>query len=151
MNYVILNEFYDIDIDRFKEVDINGTERVDIVFGKFTSDILESILENHGGRDSIFREQWLLRDRGVSFMAFEIPQDILYNEHTEIIPEVIELFDAENFYIEVWSYCFENKWKYFILINNKNNGFYFIDKTFVENEQEGINLIYKKIEEIFKI
>lgn len=156
MNYIVLNNnevFKDINIKNFKEVDINGNERVDGIFGGFTKDILENFNQKSTGRDSIFPEQWLLRDRGVLFMVFEVPESILHNERTEIISEILELYNEEDFYIEIWSYCFKNKWKYFLICLNKTLGFNTMNdqEIFVENEFDGINQIYKKLEGFIEV
>lgn len=166
MNFVILNEhlaFSDIHIKGFKEVDIDGNERIDGVFGAFTPDILEQLYKQREGGDPVFREQWLLRDRGVMFMVFQIPENILHNEHTEIISKIFELYDEKNFYIETWSYCIENTWVYYIICLNKNLGFHTMNdqpifgkklgykNTFGTELKQSMDLICKKIEEIIEI
>lgn len=156
MNYIILNSneiFNNINIKNFKEVNINGNERVDGIFGEFTPGILETLNNEPNRRDSIFQEQWLLRDRGVMFMVFKIPEGILHDKYGEVISKIIELYDEKNFYIEVWSYCCKNKWEYFLICLNKNLGFYTMNdqQIFVENNSDGLNQIYKKIEEIIEI
>ena len=153
MNFIILNGNFNINIKGFKEVELNGNERVDGIFGQFTPEILEKLNSNEGGGNSIFPEQWLFRDRGVMFMVFEVPENILHNEHTEIIPKIIELYDEKNFYIEVWSCCVENKWQYFLICLNKNLGFYTMNdhEIFLDNESDGLKEICKKIERIIEI
>lgn len=156
MNYVILNGdifFNDINIKGFKQVDLNGNDRVDGIFGEFTPGILEAIYNKREGRDNVFPEQWLLRDPGVMFMVFKIPENILHDERTELIEKVIELYDEKNFYIEIWSYSFENKWNYFIICTNKQLGYstFNNENMFVESEKEGLKIIYQKIEKLIGI
>ena len=66
MNYVILNghDFFDgkIDIESFHEVNIDGEDRVDVVFGEFSIGLLESSYEGRGDGVEVFPEQWLLSD-----------------------------------------------------------------------------------------
>ena len=166
MNFLILNErslFNNVNIKGFKEVDINGTDRIDGIFGSITPSLLEQLDQQRDGGNPIFREQWLLRDRGVMFMVFKIPEDILHNEHTEIIEKVFKLYDEENFYIETWSYCIENTWVYYIICLNKNLGFHTMNdqqifskkinrkNTYGNELDHSIDLICKKIEKIIEI
>ena len=154
MNFLKLEgNWNNISLKEFKEVDINGNDRVDGIFGEFTPSILEQLCdESRRGKD-VFREQWLLRNRGVIFMVFKIPENILHNEHTEIIQKIIELYDEKNFYIEIWSHCYENKWEYFLICLNKNLGFHTMNDVnpFSENKDDGIKKICQKIEKIIEI
>lgn len=156
MNYIILNEsiFFDnINLKGFKQVDLHGNDRVDGIFGEFTSEILDTIYNEPERRNSIFPEQWLLRDPGVIFMVFKIPENILHDERTELIEKVIELYDEKNFYIEIWSYSFENKWNYFIICTNKQLEYSTFNKEnmFLESEEEGLEIICQKIEKLIGI
>ena len=108
MNYVILNERdkfeNQIHIHGLKEVDVNGSERVDVVFANITREILEQFDADGGGGDTVLPEQWLLSDGGVSFILCPISRDILYNENTELIEKMFRLFNKESFYIELRGY-----------------------------------------------
>ena len=105
MNYVILNghDFFDgkIDIESFHEVNIDGEDRVDVIFFFFTIRLLESSYEGQWDGVEVFPEQWLLIDRGVKILCFRIPQDILYQGRTELIKELFGFFCEDSHYIEI--------------------------------------------------
>lgn len=154
MNFLNLEgNWNNINLKNFQEVDINGNDRIDGIFGEFTPSILEQLYNNSEGRENIFREQWLFRDRGIIFMVFKIPESILHDKRTEIIEKIIEVYDEKNFYIEIWSHCYENKWEYFLICFNKNLGFHTMNDVdpFSENKNDGIEKICQKIEKIIEI
>jgi hypothetical protein len=107
MNYVILNDqeyFKDkIKLHGFKEVDVDGNERVDAVFCHITREILEDIYNNEDTGDRLLPQSWLLRDAGI-FVLSKIDRDILYDENSELIEKMLGLYSKENFYIELRSY-----------------------------------------------
>lgn len=156
MNYVILNdpENFNIKINGFNEVNINGRERVDGVFGHITPELLERESTNEVGRNRFFEEEWLCGNRGCGFVVLEIPQDILYNENETIIEEIFKILSQKSFYLELGSFSIENKknrYRYFIVGINKNFDFkIFFDKKEIETN-DPIEFICKKIEEIYKI
>ena len=130
MNYVILNNRKvfknNITLNNLKEVDLHGTDRVDVVFAHLSTEILENIDQQPEGGDPILPEQWLLRDGGVSIILCKIDRDILYSENTKLIETMFRLFDQERFYIEIWgarqqeSY---NQLDQFIICYNKKFGY----------------------------
>ena len=144
MNYIVLNDFdfyKDINIKGFKEVSIDGRDRIDGVFGSITSEILESISNNNRDGDSVLREQWLCSDSGTVFVVLKIPQDILYSGNGEFIEECFGFFNPESFYLELGCIKLENqeKYEYFIIAYKKSLGFQLIFKeAFIEKKEEEI-------------
>lgn len=130
MNYIILNNkeyFQDkINLKSFKEVDINGSNRIDAVFCEITSEILERIDNDETEGNRIFQEQWILRDPGVSLILSRINRDILLNENTELIETLFKLFDQESFYFEIWGFNIPesyNQIDQFVIAYNKSFGY----------------------------
>lgn len=155
MNYIILNdrEIFEnqIHIDGFKEVELNGNDRVDAVFCHITKEILENINKEPERRDSILPQSWLLRDAGI-FVLSKIDRNILYDEDTELIQTMFGLFDQESFYIEIRGFNRAesyNQIDQFIIAYKKSLGYIEdlfpekIDST--ENIQELLKYIEKKI------
>ena len=144
MNYIILNDldFYNnIEIKGFKEVSIDGRDRIDGVFGSITPEILESISNDNGNGDSILREQWLCSDSGTVFVVLKIPQDILYSGDGEFIEECFGFFNPKSFYLELGCIKLEDqeKYEYFIIAYKKSLGFQLIfKKAFIEKKEEEI-------------
>lgn len=154
MNYLVLNDqeyFKDkIHFNRLKEVSLNGRARCDGVFGTISTEVLEEISRDDGARDKIFEKGGLCGSRGLEFIVFKIPKDILYTESTELISNCFGLIDASRFCTQLWSYCYKNTWEYFLIGFNKNQGFNYIFETKIdaENNDWGIKKICEKIEEI---
>lgn len=154
INYIILNDaFEQINLKNFTEVDINGDERIDGIFGEFTPRILEQLNNNSGRGENVFREQWLLRDRGVLFMVFKFPENVLHDQSGKTIKKIIRTYDEKNFYLEIWSCEFKNKWEYFLIAINKNLGFHTMNdiNPFLKEKDTGIKKICQKIEKIIEI
>lgn len=155
MNYIVLNDnefFQNIQLSKFKEVQLDDRNRVDAIFGTITNELLESTDENNGGRSEFFREEWLCRDSGVLFMVFRIPQNILYDGSGEFIERCLGLFNPENVYVEMGAIKLEDKentYEYFLIGYNKKLGFrLLLDEKFLEKSQyELLPFICKKIEE----
>lgn len=156
MNYVVLNdnEYYkNIQLSRFKEVNLDGRTRVDGVFGTITQEILDESSTDGGEGDQIFREQWLLGDRGVRFVALKVPQDILYQDSGESLEKCFGLFNPEEFWLEMGSIRIKNqrnRYEYFIIAYNKNSYNFKIifDEKYIEKEKKEIlDFVCKKIEE----
>lgn len=153
MNYVILNNYEDfkdkITLNNFKEVSVNGSERVDAVFAEITTKILEDSDNIGDGGDSILPEQWLLRDGGVSFILCKIDRSILYNENEQLIEKMFAFFSKEHFYIELWNFNVEesyNQLDCFLIAYNKKFGYQEII-TDDNSKKDIIEIILKKIEE----
>ena len=154
MNYIILNnkEFFKdkINIKKLKEVSLDGEERVDAIFGEITTELLENRISESETRDSIFRNEWLLKDRGITFMVFKTDRSILYNENDELIEEMFGLFSKNDFFIELWSLNIENSYNQldsYLIIYNKNLGWQQIISSYNEDEKDHFKMILKKIEE----
>ena len=154
MNYIILNnkEFFKdkINIKKLKEVSLDGEERVDAIFGEITTELLENRISESETRDSIFRNEWLLKDRGITFMVFKTDRSILYNENNELIEEMFGLFSKNDFFIELWSLNIENSYNQldsYLIIYNKNLGWQQIISSYNEDEKDHFKMILKKIEE----
>ena len=153
MNYIILNnkEFFKdkINIKKLKEVSLDGEERVDAIFGEITTELLENRISESETRDSIFRNEWLLKDRGITFMVFKTDRSILYNENDELIEEMFGLFSKDDFFIELWSLNIEDSYNQldsYLIIYNKNFGWQQIISSY-EEKQDHFTMILKKIEE----
>lgn len=154
MNYIILNnkEFFKdkINIKKLKEVSLDGEERVDAIFGEITTELLENRVSESETRNSIFRNEWLLKDRGITFMVFKTDRSILYNENDELIEEMFGLFSKNDFFIELWSLNIENSYNQldsYLIIYNKNLGWQQIISSYNEDEKDHFKMILKKIEE----
>lgn len=155
MNYIVLNDnefFKNIQLSKFREVQIDDRNRVDAIFGTITNELLESTNGEDGGRSEFFREEWLCRDSGVIFMVFRIPQNILYDGSGESIERCLGLFNPENVYVEMGAIKLEDKentYEYFLIGYNKKLGFrLLLDEKFLEkSEYELLPFICKKIEE----
>lgn len=158
MNYVILNdpEYFNnkININGFKEVKLNGRERIDGVIGNITPELLESKSSDERGGNRFFEEEWLCGNRGVGFIILKVPQDILYNKDETIIEEIFEILSQKSFYIELGSFSIknkENKYEYFISAINKNFNFeMFFDDKKIETDNP-MDYICKKIEKIYSV
>lgn len=152
MNYIILNNknyFQDkINIKKLKEVDLSGEERVDAIFGEITTELLEDIVSESKSGNPILRNQWLLKDRGVTFMVFKTDRSILYNENDKLIEEMFGLFSKDDFFIELWSLNIEDSYNQldsFLILYNKNLGWQQIISSYDETEDH-FKMILKKIE-----
>lgn len=152
MNYIILNNknyFQDrINIEKLKEVDLSGEERVDAIFGEITTELLEDIISESESGNPILRNQWLLKNRGVTFMVFKTDRSILYNENDELIEKMFGLFSKDDFFIELWSLNIEDSYNQldsFLILYNKNLGWQQIISSYDETEDH-FKMILKKIE-----
>lgn len=156
MNYIILNnpENFNININGFKEVKVNGRERVDGVFGSITPELLESKSPDERGGNRFFEEEWLCGNRGVGFVILEVPQNILYNEDATIIEEIFEILSKKSFYLELGSFSIKdkkNKYRYFISAINKNFNFrIFFDDKEIKTDNP-MDYICKKIKELYSV
>lgn len=154
MNYIILNnqEYFKnkININGLKEVDIDGSDRIDAVFAEITTKILENADNNDRRGDSVLSEQWLLADGGVQFMVCKIDRSILYNEREELIEKMFGLFSKKYFYIELWNFNVEesyNQLDCFLIAYNKKFGYQEILDTEEKKENNIFESILKKIEQ----
>ena len=154
MNYIVFNDndFYkDINIKNFKEVPVDGRDRVDAVFGTITNELLENQNNLDGGGNQFFREEWLCGDGSVIFMVLRFPQNILYDGTGESLERCLGFFNPESVYAEVGAIKLEDKentYEYFLIAYNKKLGFkVFFDEKFLEKKQyELLPFICKKIE-----
>lgn len=154
MNYIVLNDndfFENIVINNFKEVSINGRERVDGVFGNITDTVLAESSEDGGARDSVLGENWFYGDSGVIFMVLRVSQNILYDGTGESLERCLGLFNPEDVYVEMGAFMLKNKentYEYFLIVYRKSLGFHLIfDEGFLEKERDEIvPFICKKIE-----
>lgn len=152
MNYIILNnqEYFkkEIKFDKIKEVE-NDDARCDAVIAEITTKILEQLYSDERGRDRILQDEWLLRDRGVSFILCKIDTSILHNEDSELIEKLLRLYDKENFYIEIRSYHDKqsyNQIESYIFCYNKNFGYQGNILPDVIEEKNILQILCKKIE-----
>ena len=156
MNYTILNDndFYrNINLNNFKEVSVDGRERVDGVFGTITEKILEESSKYDGEGDIFFGTDWFYGDSGTIFMVLRAPQNILYDETGESIEKCLGFFNPEDVYVEMGAIKLEDKkntYEYFLIAYKKSLGFQLIlDEKFIEKkEEEIIPYICEKLEKI---
>ena len=156
MNYTILNDndFYqNIGLENFKEVSVDGRERVDGVFGTITEEILEESSKYDGEGDIFFGTDWFYGDSGTIFMVLRAPQNILYDGTGESIERCLGFFNPENVYVEMGAIKLENKentYEYFLIAYKKSLGFQLIlDEKFIEKkEEEIVPYICEKLEKI---
>lgn len=153
MNYIVLNDndfFENINLENFKEVSVDGRERVDGIFGTITEKILEESSENDGRGDNFLGGDWFYPNSGIIFMVLRIPQNILYDRTDKSIEKCFRLFNSESLYSEIWSVRIKGKkntYEYFLIGFNKNLPFKIIfDEEFPEKkEEEIIPYICKKL------
>ena len=155
MNYIILNdrEYFEekIHLKNFKEVSLNGRERCDGVFGTVTQQVLEQNSGDERFRDKFFKKGGLLGNRGLEFIVFKIPQNLLHLGNTELISNCLGLIDENDFFTQVWSYCHKNTWEYFLIGIKKSHGVHYLYETKIDSDDDsyGMNIICQKIEECF--
>lgn len=154
MNYIILNnqEYFKnkINLKNFKEVSINGSERIDAIFAEITTEILENTDNIGRNGNSVLPGQWLFADGGVQFMVCKIDRSILYNENEQLIEKLFGLFSKKYFYIELWNFNIEesyNQLECFLIAYNKNFGYQEILSDNDSEEKDIFKIILKKIEE----
>lgn len=156
MNYVVLNDndFYrNINLNNFKEVSVDGRERIDGIFRSITEEILEESSENDGRRDNFLGRNWFYPNSGIIFVVLRIPQNILYNRGGEFLERCFGFFDKKGLYVEMGSIRIKNKkntFEYFLIGFNKNLPFKIIfDEEFPEKEKkEIIPYVCEKIEKV---
>ncbi len=151
MNYVILNypeDFQDIKLKNFKEVDLFGEERVDAVFCRVTKHLLETIDILTDGGDTVFPGSWLLKDAGI-FVLLKIDRDILLDDDTQFIEKTFGLLDQEGYFIELRGLNIEesyNQIEQYIIAYRKELGF--VENFCPEStEKNSLDYILKEIEE----
>lgn len=152
MNYIVLNNndfFKDINIKGFKEVE-NENDRVDAVFGEITIPILEELYNFPERRDEILPGSWLLGDGGVQFILCKFDKGILHEETGKAIKKLLELYNKENFYIEIRSYHdgeSYNQIECYVFAYNKS--FEFLQATMpdkIEKDQDVLKTLCENIE-----
>lgn len=154
MNYIVLNDnefFENITLKNFKEVPVDGRERVDAIFGSITTELLGPSDGDDGRRDKILREKWICRTSGIIFVVLRVPQDILYDGTGESLERCLGIFNPEDVYVEMGAIKLENKentYEYFLIGYNKKLGFrLLLDEKFLEKPQyELVPYICEKIE-----
>ena len=154
MNFVILNnkDYFQnkISLKNFKEVSLNGSERIDAVFAEITKTILESESADNEGGNPLLPEKWLLADGGVQFMVLEVDRSILYDENENLIEKMFGLLSKKYFYIELWNFNIEssyNQLECFLIAYNKKFGYQEIIENNDSEEKDIFKIILKKIEE----
>lgn len=156
MNYVVLNDndFYqNINLDNFKEVSVDGRERVDGVFGSITDEILEKSSKYDGEGDFLFGTDWFYGNSGTIFMVLRTTQNILYDGTGESLERCLGFFNPEDVYVEMGAIKLEDKentYEYFLIAYKKSLGFQLIfDEKFIEKkEEEIIAYICEKLKKI---
>ena len=176
MNYIILddnNTLWKEVIDEvftpefMQEVDINGEQRIDCIFGNIIRELQPNIDTNSRGRDRIPIIKGLLETGGVKFALLTINEDLLYQESNTFREKLLGILGESNYWFEIRGTCLQafgldtTQFQYFILIHDgtiKNPFVFNFDKglTFkktLNNNEEDINnydllkLLLEKIKE----
>lgn len=128
MNYVILNNrelFENIKLKNFKEVDLDGEERVDAAFGFVSKKVLDDEDNESEGGITFLPQPWILGNAGI-FILLKIDRSILLDEDPKSIETLLGLFNSESFYITIRGFNREesyNQIEQFIIGYRKNLGF----------------------------
>lgn len=162
MNYIILSDdiltwkeaINSIFTSNFmQEVDINGEQRIDCIFGDITGELQQNEHTNRDGRDRIPLIKGLLETGGIKLALLAINEDILYQESPTFREKLLGLFSKSNYWFEIRGTCLQafgvdsTKFQYFILIHEKSipNPFIFnfdLGLTFeknINNDNDDIN------------
>lgn len=175
MNYIILDDdliWKDVINEVFtsefmQEVEINGEQRVDCIFGDITGELQPSEHTDGRGRDRIPIIKGFLETGGLKFALLTINEDLLYQESDTFRKKLLGILGESNYWFEIRGTCLQafgldtTQFQYFILIHNntvKNPFVFNFDKglTFkktLNNDEEDINnydllkLLLEKIKE----
>lgn len=175
MNYIILDDdliWRDVINEVFtsefmQEVEINGEQRVDCIFGDITGELQPSEHTDGRGRDRIPIIKGFLETGGLKFALLTINEDLLYQESDTFRKKLLGILGESNYWFEIRGTCLQafgldtTQFQYFILIHNntiKNPFVFNFDKglTFkktLNNDEEDINnydllkLLLQKIKE----
>lgn len=175
MNYIILdddliwrNVINEVFTSEFmQEVEIDGEQRVDCIFGDITGELQPSEHTDGRGRDRIPIIKGFLETGGLKFALLTINEDLLYQESDTFRKKLLGILGESNYWFEIRGTCLQafgldtTQFQYFILIHNntvKNPFVFNFDKglTFkktLNNDEEDINnydllkLLLQKIKE----
>lgn len=175
MNYIILDDdliWRDVINEVFtsefmQEVEIDGEQRVDCIFGDITGELQPSEHTDGRGRDRIPIIKGFLETGGLKFALLTINEDLLYQESDTFRKKLLGILGESNYWFEIRGTCLQafgldtTQFQYFILIHNntiKNPFVFNFDKglTFkktLNNDEEDINnydllkLLLQKIKE----
>lgn len=175
MNYIILDDdliWRDVINEVFtsefmQEVEIDGEQRVDCIFGDITGELQPSEHTDGRGRDRIPIIKGFLETGGLKFALLTINEDLLYQESDTFRKKLLGILGESNYWFEIRGTCLQafgldtTQFQYFILIHNntvKNPFVFNFDKglTFkktLNNDEEDINnydllkLLLEKIKE----
>jgi hypothetical protein len=175
MNYIILDDdliWKDVINEVFtsefmQEVEIDGEQRVDCIFGDITGELQPSEHTDGRGRDRIPIIKGFLETGGLKFALLTINEDLLYQESDTFRKKLLGILGESNYWFEIRGTCLQafgldtTQFQYFILIHNntvKNPFVFNFDKglTFkktLNNDEEDINnydllkLLLEKIKE----
>lgn len=175
MNYIILdddliwrNVINEVFTSEFmQEVEIDGEQRVDCIFGDITGELQSSEHTDGRGRDRIPIIKGFLETGGLKFALLTINEDLLYQESDTFRKKLLGILSESNYWFEIRGTCLQafgldtTQFQYFILIHNdtiKNPFVFNFDKglTFkktLNNDEEDINnydllkLLLQKIKE----
>ena len=175
MNYIILDDDFswrDVINEVFtpefmQEVEIDGEQRVDCIFGDITGELQPSEHTDSRGRDRIPIIKGFLETGGIKFALLTINEDLLYQESDTFRKKLLGILGESDYWFEIRGTCLQafglntTQFQYFILIHDSTvqNPFVFnFDKglTFeknLNNDEENINnyellkLLLQKIKE----
>lgn len=175
MNYIILDDdliWRDVINEVFtsefmQEVEIDGEQRVDCIFGDITGELQPREHTDGRGRDRIPIIKGFLETGGLKFALLTINEDLLYQESDTFRKKLLGILGESNYWFEIRGTCLQafgldtTQFQYFILIHNntvKNPFVFNFDKglTFkktLNNDEEDINnydllkLLLQKIKE----
>ena len=109
-----------------QEVDINGEQRIDCIFGDITGELQQNEHTNRDGRDRIPLIKGLLETGGIKLALLAINEDILYQESPTFREKLLGLFSKSDYWFEIRGTCLQafgvdsTKFQYFILIHEKS-------------------------------
>ena len=176
MNYIILDDDTTIwkeVIDEIftpefmREVDIDGEQRIDCIFGNIIGELQPDADTNSRGRNRIPIIKGLLKTGGLKFALLTINEDLLYQESNTFREKLLGILSESDYWFEIRGTCLQafglntTQFQYFLLIHNntiKNPFVFNYDKglTFeksLNNNEEDINnhdllkLLLEKIKE----
>lgn len=148
MNYIILdddvktwqktiNEVFKPEF--MHEVDLDGEQRVDCIFGNITEELQPNEHTNSRRRNRIPIIKGFLETGGLKFALLTINEDLLYQESDTFRKELLGLLSESDYWFEIRGTCLQTfglnttEFQYFILIHDGT-----IKNPFVFNFEQGL-------------
>lgn len=157
MNYILFNSNLNwndtiqevFDNNFMKEVDIDGEDRIDCVFGEIDCRVFSEEYIDDGRRNSVYKIKKLFSSGGGAVFGLfflEGFQDFLYGE-SDIHKVVSKFYDEGSYTSEIRSSCLQNfglnttNFKYYVVIYRKQQNIIFVfnDNEYLSFEKNKIN------------